>query len=83
MAYSKAELKSSGDKTSPCFSPFWIKNYQTNVCLYGGFLDWTLDLFDTRCLQFLITIYFGGSRQFSVIVYIVLLLFHNYSLQPL
>jgi len=26
MAYSKAKLKSSGDKTSPCFRPFWIWN---------------------------------------------------------
>jgi hypothetical protein len=24
MAYSKAKLKSSGDKASPCFGPFWI-----------------------------------------------------------
>jgi hypothetical protein len=24
MAYSKAKLKSSGDKASPCFRPFWI-----------------------------------------------------------
>jgi hypothetical protein len=23
MAYSKAKLKSSGDKASPCFLPFW------------------------------------------------------------
>jgi hypothetical protein len=23
MAYSKAKLKSSGDKASPCFKPFW------------------------------------------------------------
>jgi hypothetical protein len=24
MANSKAKLKSSGDKASPCFRPFWI-----------------------------------------------------------
>jgi hypothetical protein len=24
MAYSRAKLKSSGDKASPCFRPFWI-----------------------------------------------------------
>jgi hypothetical protein len=24
MAYSKAKLKSSGDKASPCFRPFWM-----------------------------------------------------------
>jgi hypothetical protein len=24
MAYSKAKLKSSGDRASPCFGPFWI-----------------------------------------------------------
>jgi hypothetical protein len=23
MAYSKAKLKSNGDKASPCFRPFW------------------------------------------------------------
>jgi hypothetical protein len=26
MAYSKAKLKSNGDKASPCFRPFWIGN---------------------------------------------------------
>jgi hypothetical protein len=26
MAYSKAKLKSNGDRASPCFSPFWIGN---------------------------------------------------------
>jgi hypothetical protein len=26
MAYSKAKLKSSGDKTSPCFRPFSVHN---------------------------------------------------------
>jgi hypothetical protein len=29
MAYSKAKLKSSGDKASPCFRPFWIENYES------------------------------------------------------
>jgi hypothetical protein len=24
MAYSKAKMKISGDRTSPCFRPFWI-----------------------------------------------------------
>jgi hypothetical protein len=24
MAYSKAKFKNSGDRTSPCFRPFWI-----------------------------------------------------------
>jgi hypothetical protein len=24
MAYSTAKLKSSGDRASPCFRPFWI-----------------------------------------------------------
>jgi hypothetical protein len=24
MAYSKVKLKSSGDKASPCFRPFWL-----------------------------------------------------------
>jgi hypothetical protein len=26
MAYSKAKLKSDGDKASPCFRPFWVGN---------------------------------------------------------
>jgi hypothetical protein len=29
---SKAKLKSSGDKTSPCFRPFWIRKL-SNKCL--------------------------------------------------
>jgi hypothetical protein len=34
MAYSKAKLKSSGDKTCPCFRPFWIGklDYLAEVC---------------------------------------------------
>jgi hypothetical protein len=31
MAYSKTELKSSGDKALPYFRPLWTGNYQTNV----------------------------------------------------
>jgi hypothetical protein len=27
MAYSKAKLKSSGNRASPCFRPFGIENY--------------------------------------------------------
>jgi hypothetical protein len=26
MAYSKAKLKSNGDKASPCLRPFWMGN---------------------------------------------------------
>jgi hypothetical protein len=32
MAYSKAKLKSSGDRASPCFRPFWIGNL-SDKCL--------------------------------------------------
>jgi hypothetical protein len=32
MAYSKARLKSSGDKESPCFRPFWIGKFR---CIAG------------------------------------------------
>jgi hypothetical protein len=32
MAYSKAKLKSSGDKASPCFRPFWIEKL-SDKCL--------------------------------------------------
>jgi hypothetical protein len=35
MAYSKAKLKSSGDKASPCFRLFWIGKLSENVYLYG------------------------------------------------
>jgi hypothetical protein len=30
MAHSKAKLKSSGDKTSPYFRPFWIGKLSDN-----------------------------------------------------
>jgi hypothetical protein len=33
MAYSKAKLKSSGDKASPCFRPFWKRKLKINVHL--------------------------------------------------
>jgi hypothetical protein len=33
MAYSKAKLKSSGDKASPCFRPFWIGKL-SDRCLF-------------------------------------------------
>jgi hypothetical protein len=36
MAYSKAKLKSDGDKAPSCFKSFWIENYQTNVFRYMG-----------------------------------------------
>jgi hypothetical protein len=32
MAYSKAKLKSSGDRASPCFRPFWIRKL-SDKCL--------------------------------------------------
>jgi hypothetical protein len=32
MAYSKAKLKSNGDRASPCFRPFWI-GYLSDKCL--------------------------------------------------
>ena len=35
MAYSKAKLKSNGDKASPCGKPFLIRKSQTNICLPG------------------------------------------------
>jgi hypothetical protein len=34
MAYSKAKLKSNGDKATPCFRSLWIGNNQTNIYLY-------------------------------------------------
>jgi hypothetical protein len=33
MAYSKAKLKSSDDKVSPCFRPFWIQSALLNFLL--------------------------------------------------
>jgi hypothetical protein len=35
MAYSKAKLKSNGDKVSPCFRPFSIGIHQTDFYLCG------------------------------------------------
>jgi hypothetical protein len=32
MAYPKAKFKSSGDKASPCFRPFWIGKL-SDICL--------------------------------------------------
>jgi hypothetical protein len=32
MAYSKVKLKSSGDRASPCFRPFWIRKL-SDKCL--------------------------------------------------
>jgi hypothetical protein len=32
MVYSQAKLKSSGDKASPCFKPFWIEKL-SDKCL--------------------------------------------------
>jgi hypothetical protein len=37
MAYSKAKLKSSGDKESPCFIPFWIGKLPMPTLLYVSF----------------------------------------------
>jgi hypothetical protein len=41
MAYSKAKLKSSGDKASPCFRPFRIRKL-SDVYLYL----WILEIYD-------------------------------------
>jgi hypothetical protein len=30
MTYTKAKLKSSGDRASPCFRPFLTENYETD-----------------------------------------------------
>jgi hypothetical protein len=35
MAYSKATLKTNGNKASPCFRTFWIWNVSHNIYLYG------------------------------------------------
>jgi hypothetical protein len=35
MAYSKAKMKSSGDRASPCYRHSGQEDYQTNVYLYG------------------------------------------------
>jgi hypothetical protein len=40
MAYYKVKLKSSGDKASPCFRPFWktIRKIFTYMALTIGFI---------------------------------------------
>jgi hypothetical protein len=35
MTYSKAKLKSSGDKTSSSFRPFWIGKLSQNYWVFG------------------------------------------------
>jgi hypothetical protein len=45
MTYSKAKLKTNDDKASPCFKPFLIATYQTNVCLPGPCYKFHLDIF--------------------------------------
>jgi hypothetical protein len=39
MVYSKAKLKSNGDKASPCFRPFWIGNALYNGPYHGFHLN--------------------------------------------
>jgi hypothetical protein len=34
IAHSKAKLKNSGDKSSPCFRPFWIKKLRTLLYVF-------------------------------------------------
>jgi hypothetical protein len=36
VAYSKAELRSSGERASPCFKPFWIRKL-SDKCIYMEF----------------------------------------------
>jgi len=45
MAYSKATLKSNGNRASPCFKPFLIVNMSDNSCLPGLCYTYKSDIF--------------------------------------
>jgi hypothetical protein len=50
MAYSKAKLKSSGDKESPFLDHFGWENCQINDYLYGLYFMFHLNTFYTASL---------------------------------
>jgi hypothetical protein len=61
MAYSKAELKSIGDRASPCFKPFLIGN------LSDTFLPtWTLLYASARLIFYIYTHTYRDIRVFEV-----------------
>jgi hypothetical protein len=41
MAYAKVKLKSSGDKASPYFRPFWIGKLSDKTLPIWTSVDWT------------------------------------------
>jgi hypothetical protein len=45
MTHSKEKLKSSGDKASPSFRPFWIGKLPEDVYLYGLYYTFSLNTF--------------------------------------
>jgi hypothetical protein len=55
MAYSKTKLKSSGDRSSPCFRPFWIGNL-SDKCLP----IWTLLYVSFKHILINLTTYIHG-----------------------
>jgi hypothetical protein len=69
MAYSKAKLKSSGDKASPVLDHFGKENYQKNVYLYGAVITfWKSRRF---CPQYV------GNMSLRNVAYL-LLLYYSY-----
>jgi hypothetical protein len=55
MAYSKAKLKSNGDKASPCLDHFEHERYQTNICLYGLYYRFHSNIFQWAYLVLWVT----------------------------
>jgi hypothetical protein len=81
MAYSKTKLKSSGDKASPCSRSFWIRNYQTNIYLYGLHYTFNHILISLTCFMgcpnsmrnflFLFFIFWGSASCWSYFIKVI------------
>jgi hypothetical protein len=61
MAYSKAKLKSSGDKVSPYFRPFWIGRL-SNKCLP----IWTLKYVSFKHILISLTNFMGTPNSVRI-----------------
>jgi hypothetical protein len=64
MAYHKAKLKNSGDKSSPCFRPFWIGK----VCLMKQ------KLFTVRIIVSIHIHAVGRMVSYSILKFVVCIL---------
>jgi hypothetical protein len=53
MAYSEAILKSSGDRESPCFRPFWIGKLLDKFYPCGFYCTFNLNTFSISLTNFM------------------------------